>query len=134
MRPNGLFFEFDDVLIPLEATVDSKFDIDLYVVNLSYDIYQTNRDQISLGLGAHIADLDLKIAGTLRSGDNTVPLEVGDESILAPRPNLFVASTYALKGKPDPELRRGLDESELWQLQRRLGFRKRDIGILAVGF
>jgi hypothetical protein len=90
-------FEFDDVIIPVGATIDSKFDIDLYVVNLSYDIYQTNRAQISIGLGAHVADLDLKIAGNLRSGDNTVPLGVGDESILAPLPNLFVAGTYALK-------------------------------------
>ena len=96
-KQSDFYFEFDDVDIPVGATVDSKLGIDLYVVNLSYDIYQSNRAQVSIGLGAHVADLDLKISGELKSGDITVPLGVGDESVLAPLPNIFIAGTYALK-------------------------------------
>ncbi|MBW2503322.1 MAG: hypothetical protein JRE16_01995 [Deltaproteobacteria bacterium] len=36
-------FEYDDVLIPVGATIDSSLDIDVYVANLSFDICQSNR-------------------------------------------------------------------------------------------
>jgi hypothetical protein len=79
------------------ATVDSKLDIDVYVANLSYDIYQSNRSRISIGLGAHVADLDLEISGNARSGDITLPLGEGDEKLLAPLPNIYVSGAYAIR-------------------------------------
>ena len=90
-------FEFDDVLIPVGATVDSSLDIDVYVANLGYDIYQSNRSRITLGLGAHVADLDMEISGETQSGDTTVNLGEGDEDILAPLPNLYISGTYAIR-------------------------------------
>lgn len=90
-------FEYDDVFIPVGATVDSKLDIDVYVANLSYDIYQSNRSRISFGLGAHVADLDLEISGEARSGDITLPLGEGDEDLLAPLPNIYVSGAYAIR-------------------------------------
>ena len=90
-------FEFDDVLIPVGATVDSSLDIDVYVANLGYDIYQSNRSRITLGLGAHVADLDMEISGEARLGDTTIDLGEGDEDILAPLPNLYISGAYAIR-------------------------------------
>jgi len=90
-------YEFDGVIVPVNAKVDSKLDIDLYVVNLSYDLYQSSRSQISIGLGAHVADLDLEISGKAQSEDSTVQQREGDEQVLAPLPNLYVSGSYALR-------------------------------------
>ena len=96
-KRSDIEFEFDDIDIPVGAIIDSKLDIDLYVVNLGYDIYQSDRANLSIGLGAHVADLNLEVSGEIRSGDTTVQLGEEDEDVLAPLPNLYLSGSYALK-------------------------------------
>lgn len=96
-KKSDLQFDYDDVFIPVGATVDSNLDIDVYVANLGYDIYQSNNSRITLGLGAHIADLSMEISGEAQSAGGTpVNLGEGDEDILAPLPNIYLSGAYAI--------------------------------------
>jgi len=54
------YLEFDDAVIPVNARVDSSFDLDVYAVNLAYSFYYSERARFGVGLGAHIADMDLR--------------------------------------------------------------------------
>ena len=52
--------EVDDLVVPLNGKVDSSLDIDLYIANLSYDLYSSERAKFGVGIGAHVVDFDLE--------------------------------------------------------------------------
>ena len=81
-------FDFDDVNFPLGARLDSSLDLDLSVANLSYNFIHSERARLGVGLGVHIADIDLKISGKAIVGSTEVDLGGGDADLLAPLPNL----------------------------------------------
>ena len=83
-------FNFDDVIIPIGARVDTSLDMDVYVVNFGYDLVHTEQTRFGIGLGAHIADLSLDIKGKARVGDTEFPLGEGHEDVTAPAPNIHV--------------------------------------------
>ncbi|MEN8688429.1 MAG: hypothetical protein AB1Z51_02430 [Desulfuromonadales bacterium] len=87
-------FEFDDLVVPVNGTVDSSLDIKLYVANLSYDLYSSERAKFGIGIGAHVIDFDLQIDG--KASDGTDLGEVS-EDYTVPIPNLFVGGLYALR-------------------------------------
>ena len=87
----------DDLIIPVGGRVDSKLHFDVYVVNLSYDLYRSERARFGIGLGAHITDFDLKISGdAIVDGDE---IDLGKESvdITAPLPNIYATGLYAVR-------------------------------------
>lgn len=87
-------FDFDDVTVPVGARIDSNLDLDVYVVNLSYDIIHRERLRFGVGIGAHVADLDLEISAKVMVGGNEISLGEGHEDILAPLPNLYASGAY----------------------------------------
>jgi hypothetical protein len=93
-EPVNKSFEFNDQVVPLGGKVDSSLDIDLYIVNLSYDLYSSNRAKFGIGLGAHVVDFDLEIDGKSNDGTN---LGDASEDYTVPIPNLFVGGIYALR-------------------------------------
>ena len=42
-------FEFDDVIYPVAASLDSSLDLDIYVINLSYNFIHTDRARLGVG-------------------------------------------------------------------------------------
>ena len=86
--------EFDDLVVPLNGTVDSSLDINLYIVNLSYDLYSSDRAKFGVGIGAHVVDFDLEIEGYANDGTD---LGEASEDYTVPIPNLFVGGLYALR-------------------------------------
>ncbi|MCG8686120.1 MAG: hypothetical protein MI892_14670 [Desulfobacterales bacterium] len=89
-------FNFDDVNIPINASLESSLDIDLYVINLAYNIIHTQKARFGLGLGVHGIDFELKIAGKVSVGPSEVSLGEGQEDFLAPIPNVWAYGAYAL--------------------------------------
>ena len=88
-------FEFDDITYPVGARLDSNIDIDLYVANLSYNFIRTKRAKFGVGLGVHVADIDLKVSGKVYAGNVKSETGIGDEELLAPLPNIYVMAAYS---------------------------------------
>jgi len=88
-------FDFDDETYPIGADLDSNLDLDLYVINLSYNFIRSDRAMFGVGLGVHLADIDLGISGSV----NGVEVASGDADVLAPLPNLYVTGAYAFTDK-----------------------------------
>jgi len=91
----GKKFYFDDIEIPVNASVRSNLDIDLYVLKLGYNLIHTDRARFGIGVGIHGIDFDLRISGKLSVNDVEVPLGEGSEDFLAPIPNIWVYGAYA---------------------------------------
>ena len=89
-------FDFDGVVIPVGARVDSSLDLDLYVFNLAYNLIHTERARFGVGLGFHATDFDLKISGTVTVAGSKVSLGEGQEDFFAPLPNLYAYGAYAI--------------------------------------
>ena len=88
-------FDFDGITSPAGASLDSSLDLDLYVANLSYNLYRSDRARFGLGLGVHAADIDIKISGKTYVGATEIDLGTGRADILAPLPNFYVTGAYA---------------------------------------
>jgi len=88
-------FDFGDVVVDAGAKLDSSLDLDVYVINLAYNLYSTERAKFGVGFGVHLADIDLEIASQATVG-GVVQAEQ-EESIneTAPLPNLYMAGAYA---------------------------------------
>lgn len=91
----GFEFDFDGVTFPVGARLDSNLDLDLYVANLSYNFYRSDRARFGVGVGIHAADIDIGVSGKLRVGNTETSLGSGGADILAPLPNLYITGAYA---------------------------------------
>ena len=88
-------FDFDDITYPAGARLDSSIDIDLYVVNLSYNFIHTRRARFGVGVGVHAADISIEISGKTSVGGVKTDLGTGETDLLAPLPNLYVMGAYS---------------------------------------
>ena len=88
-------FDWDGDTIPVNADLDSNLDLDLYVINLAYNFYRSDRARLGAGIGIHLADVDLGITGSV----NGVTVASGDADVLAPLPNIYVNGAYAFTEK-----------------------------------
>lgn len=94
-RTIGRNFNFDGINFPVSATAISSLDIDLYVLNLSYNIIHTGKARFGLGIGVHGIDFDLQISGRVLVGGNEVTIGEGEEDFIVPIPNLWAHGAYA---------------------------------------
>ncbi len=88
-------FDFDGVIFPVGASIDSSLDLDFYVLNLAYNFIHTEQARFGVGIGIHAADLNLKISGKITVAGNEISLGEGQEDFLAPIPNLYAHGAYA---------------------------------------
>ena len=88
-------FDFADNTYPVGARLDSSLDIDLYVVNLSYNFIRTERARFGVGFGVHAADIKLEVSGKAYVANLKTDLGSGNEELLAPLPNLYVMGAYS---------------------------------------
>ncbi|MDX2479202.1 MAG: hypothetical protein QNK24_02565 [Desulfuromusa sp.] len=90
-------FEFDDLIVNVGARVESSLSFDLYIVNLSYDLYKSERANFGVGIGAHIVDFSLDVSSTITVDDGSTGFLREEENLTAPLPNLFAGGAYAFK-------------------------------------
>jgi len=88
-------FFFDDIDFIDGARLDSSLDLDLYVANLSYNFIRSDRARLGVGLGVHLADIELDISGKVSVAGTEVDLGSGNVDLMAPLPNLYVMGAYA---------------------------------------
>jgi len=88
-------FNFDDLIVPIGAGVDSNLDLDVYVINLAYNFITSERARFGVGVGVHTADIDLEISAKVTVAGKEISLGEGDADLLAPLPNLYASGAYA---------------------------------------
>ncbi|NIP14401.1 MAG: hypothetical protein GWM88_06590 [Pseudomonadales bacterium] len=83
---------FGDLEWRKDAELVSEMDMDIFIVDVTWDFVKTERSHFGLGVGAHVADfsmeIDLSVEGQI--GDDTVVIAGGTETagITAPLPNI----------------------------------------------
>ncbi len=88
-------FEFEDLIVPVGARMDSSLDLDVYAANLAYNFVYSERARFGVGVGVHAVDIDLEISAKVTVAGEEIPLGEGDEDFLAPVPNLYAYGAYA---------------------------------------
>ncbi len=88
-------FNFDGVEYPINATLKSKIDIDLYVFAIDYSFGRSDTTEWGLGLGIHAIGFSTDISGNF----NNVPLAASSEDFLAPLPNARIFVRHAFTPK-----------------------------------
>ena len=93
-------FNFDGVVYPVGASLDTDLRADAYVMDVSYAIWQHSNYEAGLGLGLHAFDLKAGIDAFLQV-DDVVIIEYEDQSddLIAPVPNVRLFGTYAFGPK-----------------------------------
>jgi len=88
-------FDFEDAHITVGAHIESSLDLDVYVANLSYNLIHTDQARFGVGLGVHLADIDIEVSGTATAGSIVTDLGTGKADVLAPLPNFYVTGAYS---------------------------------------
>ena len=89
-------FNFDGVEFKAGAEVETGFSIDTYIVDLLYQVYQSERTEIMLGGGLHAFDLEASISGRAFVGERERESATGTSELLAPLPNLKAQANFQL--------------------------------------
>ena len=85
-------FEFGDLDVEIGAAVTTDFDMKLYIADVTWDFYKSDKAHLGVGVGLHAVDLDLDMlaeVGVNVGGEGgTVELRSEQASALAPLPNV----------------------------------------------
>ena len=81
------------------ANLDTKLDVDTYMIEVMYNVYKTDRAEILLGGGLHMFDFSASLESTILVGDQERTVSEASDDILAPLPNLRAQGFYALSPK-----------------------------------
>lgn len=88
-------FDFGNGIFPIGAELYSNLDLDVYVINLAYNLYSTERGKFGVGLGVHLADIDIKVSSQIKVDGSNIPVQEDAIDFTAPLPNLYMAGAYA---------------------------------------
>lgn len=89
-------FNFDGVEYEVGVDVRSKINVDTYILDAMYTVYQDSNAEISVGAGIHALDSSLRISAVADiNGQPIAESERASASVLAPLPNLRASGFYA---------------------------------------
>jgi hypothetical protein len=99
-KPNGsgtaeTDLEFGDILIPVGVTARSDFDLNLYSVSVGWSFLRSEQAELGIGLGLHVADTKIELAGAGYVGGVAVPVAKDSADVTAPLPNVRLFGGYA---------------------------------------
>ena len=92
-------FMYDGVEFEAGARLDTKLDVDTYMLEALYSVYKTDRAEILLGGGLHMFDFSAAISGKVAVGDQERSGSRASSDILAPLPNFRAQGLYAFSPK-----------------------------------
>ena len=87
--------EFGDVRIPFGVQASTSLDVDLYSVSVGWSFIRSERTEVGVGLGLHVADLKTQIRGAGTVGGIPTPVATGTADTTAPLPNIRLYGGYA---------------------------------------
>jgi hypothetical protein len=92
-------FSYDGVDFKAGVTIESELQIDTYMVDVLYKVYDSDRAEVLIGGGLHIFDLDTEIETLVSVDGGSRAGQRGESELLAPLPNLRMQGFYALTPK-----------------------------------
>ena len=87
-------FEFEDLVVPVGARVDSSLDLDVVSANLAFNFISTERAKFGVGVGVHAADIDMEISARANVAGVEIPLGEGTADLIAPVPNVYAYGAF----------------------------------------
>lgn len=81
--------EIGDQVIPVGASVTSKFDAKWYVLEGTYSFYRTKNIDTGIGFGFHVVDLDTTVRTEIQVGDEEFESVAVGIKTTAPLPNIL---------------------------------------------
>ena len=90
----GRNIQFEDVVFPVSAEVDSGFTSDIYRLTIGYSLIRNERFEFGPALGLHATDFDIFVSGEARLAGNQVAQTVRSRDFLAPLPTVGLYGTW----------------------------------------
>jgi hypothetical protein len=87
---------FGDVTIPAGIAAKASFDADSYALGVGWSFPRNEKAELDIGLGLHVANLSVAIAGTGFVGDIEAPVLRNAATTTAPLPDARLYGGYAL--------------------------------------
>jgi hypothetical protein len=100
-------FNFDGVEFEAGVTVDGKLEIDTYVVDVLYAVYQDERAELLVGGGVHALNVETSLVASLITGGVSRSESTSSDTLLAPVPNFRVQGNYAFDERLGVDLTAG---------------------------
>ncbi|MBV1906239.1 MAG: hypothetical protein KUG75_09185, partial [Pseudomonadales bacterium] len=93
-------YSYGDLDVTASAAVTSDLDISLYIVDLTWDFFSSEKSHLGVGLGLHVMDMGLALSAELDQGMGA-PIETESESgdATAPLPNFTLVGGHMLTDK-----------------------------------
>jgi opacity protein-like surface antigen len=92
-------FNYDGVEFEAGLDLESKFEIDIYMVNVLYTVHRSDKLEIMLGGGVHAFDLSAEVSGSASINDQSSEVRRAGGTLLAPVPNVRGAATWDLSDR-----------------------------------
>jgi hypothetical protein len=92
-------FEYDDVVFEAGVQIKSDVEIETYVIDALYKVYETDRAVLLVGGGLHLFDISTAVQARLSVDAADQITARASDDLLAPLPNLRLIGFYALSPK-----------------------------------
>lgn len=116
----GRDIQFEDVIFPVAAEIESGFDSDIYRLTIGYALIRDARLEFGPAVGLHATSFDIFVAGEARVGSTEFAEAVRRRDFLAPLPTIGLYGTW----QPTARLTAALGH----RLQQDLRHIRREIG------
>lgn len=95
----GREFNFGRITYPVGAELDTKIEVDTYVLDVVYTAYRSPRAELAIGVGIHAFDFTTEIEGRTFAGRDKNSESAAFEEFLAPLPNLRLQGFFAMNSR-----------------------------------
>lgn len=90
----GRDIQFEDVIFPVAAEIESGFDSDIYRLTIGYALIRDARLEFGPAVGLHATSFDIFVAGEARVGSTEFAEAVRRRDFLAPLPTIGLYGTW----------------------------------------
>jgi hypothetical protein len=86
---------FGDIVIPAGIAAKAEFETDIYLLGVGWSFLRDEKSELGIGLGLHVADLNIGIEGVGFIEDTLIPIGKETATATAPLPNARLYGAYA---------------------------------------
>ncbi|MEE4277817.1 MAG: hypothetical protein V2I82_05025 [Halieaceae bacterium] len=92
-------FNYDGVVYSAGAELNTRLDVDAYILDVMYAVHRDERSELTVGGGLHALDLGAALSGSVSVDDRREDFRGSGTTVLAPVPNLRFGGTWVLSDR-----------------------------------